>query len=134
MVIEADPGTVFAVLSSITVVFWTMLKLMFMQYEKRQETRFESLTSTLTEQSKELDEHMKKQDASMAEIRRVEGQGMAEARRIEAKINECQLDALQRFQTKNEATEQHKQILDAIRGLGDRIDRIHGTGTGASTQ
>ena len=126
MSVTLELGTAIGFVIALIGAFWTMARLMFAQFERRQDERFSALTQTLTLQKQELDEHMRKQDSVMAEIRRVEHATLSESRRLEARFNEAQLDALQRFQTRVEATDQHKQILDAIRALAERIDRIHG--------
>jgi translation initiation factor 2B subunit (eIF-2B alpha/beta/delta family) len=125
MVLDIDTGTALTVIATIGGLFWATLKLMFVQYERRQDERFRQLGDAMVEQKNELDEHMKRQDAVMSEIRRVEGSTMNEIRRVEGELTRCQLDSLQRYQTKQEANDQHKEILAAIRTIGERIDRLH---------
>ena len=126
MTVTLEFGTAIGLVIALIGAFWTMAKLMFAQFERRQDERFSALTQTLTLQKEELDEHMRKQDSAMAEIRRVESSTMQEVRRVENDLKQCQIDSMQRFQTKTEATNQHKEILDAVRALGHRIDRLHG--------
>lgn len=124
MVFDVDVGAVFGIIVAVGGAFWALLKLMFIQYDKRQEERFAALTVTMGAQKEELDEHMKKQDTAMAEIRRVENLAVGEIRRVENELTRCQLDNVQRFQTKTEATNQYSEILGAIRALSTRIDQI----------
>jgi hypothetical protein len=124
MNVTLEIGTAIGLVVTLIGAYWGMAKLMFVQFEKRQDANFAVLTAQLADQAADLEGHMKKQDAAMLEIKRVESIGLAEVRRVETKLTECQLDALQRFQTKAEATDQHKQILDAITGIGNRIDQI----------
>ena len=136
MVLDIEFGTAFMVASALVGAFWALVKLMFMQYEKRQDMRFETLgeamsaqkaelSITLTDQKEELDNHMKKQDGVLAEIRRVESTSLAEIRRVESDLNQCRLDAANRFMTKEDAKNRHQEIIDAINGLAARIDSIH---------
>lgn len=124
MNVTLEIGTALALVVTLIGAFWGMAKLMFAQFEKRQDGNFAVLTAQLAEQAADLEGHMKKQDAAMLEIKRVESAGLLEVRRVEARLNECQLDALTRFQTKAESADQHSQILDAIHALGQRIDQV----------
>lgn len=130
MAVTLELGTAIGLVVALIGAFWGMAQLMFTQFERRQDERFKVLTQTLTEQKQELDEHMRKQDNAMTEIRRVESLTMTEVRKVENDLRQSQLDALKLFQTKSEATNQHKEILDAVRSLGTRIDRLHGKGEG----
>lgn len=127
--------------ATIVGAFWGLVKVMFVQYEKRQELRFETLgtamktqkeelSSTMADQGRELDAHMEKQDAVLAEVRRVESTAIAEIRRVENEMNQCRIEAARTYMTKDEARSRHQEILDAIQGLANRIDRIHGAGAG----
>jgi small-conductance mechanosensitive channel len=137
MVFDIDVGTMFMIAATIVGAFWGLVKLMFVQYEKRQELRFDTLgkamqsqkdelSETMTEQGRELDAHMAKQDATIAEVRRVESASFAEIRRVENELNQCRIDAAKTYMTKDEARGRHQEILDAIQALGNRIDAIHG--------
>ena len=125
MNVTLEIGTAIGLVITLLGAFWGMAKLMFVQFEKRQDANFAVLTAQLAEQAADLEGHMRKQDAAMLEIKRVEAIGLAEVRRVEARLNECQIDSLTRFQTKSEASDNHKQILDAIQGLAHRIDKLH---------
>ena len=111
-------------------VFWGMVKIMFVQYEKRLELRFTDLAETMADQKTELDNHMAKQDVVLAEVRRVESSSLAEIRRVESELTRCRIDASDRFMTKDDAKVRHTEILDAIHSLGNRIDSLHGRGAG----
>jgi len=124
MNVTLEIGTAIGLVVTLIGAYWGMAKLMFVQFEKRQDANFAVLTTQLAEQAADLEGHMRKQDAAMLEIKRVESVGLLEVRRVEARLNECQLDSLQRFQTKIEASDNHKQILEAIHGLSTRIDQI----------
>lgn len=124
MVFDVEIGTLVGAAAGMGGAFWGLLRIMFAQYDKRQEDRFNALTSAMETQKEELDEHMKKQDTAMAEIRRVENLAVGEIRRVENELTRCQLDNVQRFQTKTEATNQYSEILGAIRALSTRIDQI----------
>lgn len=130
MTIDMDIGTAFGIATVLVGAWFGMAKLMFGQFERRQDERFAALTSTLEEQKADLDEHLRRQDVAAAEIRRVESTTLGEIRKVEADLRSCQLDSLQRFQTKIESTAQHAEILSAIRALSARIDQIHGVGVG----
>ena len=120
---------------SIVGAFWGLVKLMFVQYEKRQDLRFETLgaamttqkeelSETMEEQGRELDTHMAKQDAMLAEVRRVESSALTEIYRVERELNQCRIDAANRFMTKEDDKNRHQEILDAIKGISNRIDSM----------
>ncbi len=125
MVLDIDFGTAAGLLTVLIGSWWALVKIMFSQFERRQDERFSTLTATLTEQKNELDAHMRKQDAVMADLRRVELSTASEIRRVENELRQSQIDSLARFQTKTEATSQYTEILQAIRALGERIDKLH---------
>ena len=124
MTLELDLGTAFGIIAALVAGFWGLITLTVHQFERRQDERFKTLTDTLTEQKEELDEHMKKQDNVMAELRRVEIAGTNELRRIETEFARAQLANHQTFQTKNESVIQHAEILTAIRAISSRIDEV----------
>lgn len=122
MVVDLDIGTLAMIIFTVVGGFWGLVKLMFIQYEKRQDEKFATLGATMTEQKDELDTHMRKQDGVLAEIRRVESSSLAEIRRVESDLNSCRIDAANRFMTKEDAKNRHQEILDAIHELAKRID------------
>ena len=122
--IDMDIGTLVMVGISAVGAFWGLVKLMFVQYEKRQEDRFTALGATMSEQKEELDGHMKKQDGVLGEIRRVESNALTEIRKVENDLNMCRIDAAQRYMTKEDAKNRHQEILDAIHGLANRLDTL----------
>lgn len=124
MGLDIDFGTAFMVVASIVGAFWGLVKLMFMQYEKRQEQRFTMLGDIVSEQKEELNAHMERQDTMLTEVRRVESTALTEIRRVENELSQCRIDAANRFMTKEDAKNRHQEILDAIKGLGTRIDSI----------
>lgn len=113
MVFDVDVGAVFGIVAAVGGAFWALLKVTMAQYDKRQEERFATLALAMERQKTELDEHMRRQDNVMAEIRRVENE-----------LVRAKLDNLQLFQSKADAAAQHAEILNAIRALGARIDQI----------
>lgn len=141
MVLDVDAGTAFMIAATIVGAFWGLVKLMFVQYEKRQDLRFDTLgkamqeqkdelTGTMAEQGKELDAHMLKQDATLIELRRVENSALSEIRRVESDLNHCRIEAARTYMTKEDAGSRHQEIIDAIKGLASRIDAIHGRNAG----
>lgn len=141
MVLDVDAGTAFMTAATIVGAFWGLVKLMFVQYEKRQELRFETLgtamktqkeelSNTMADQGRELDAHMLKQDATLIELRRVENSALTEIRRVESDLNQCRIEAARIYMTKEDASSRHQEIIDAIKGLANRIDAIHGRNAG----
>ena len=63
---------------------------------------------------------MTRQDHTISEIRRVENE-----------LARCQVDAATRYQTKDDAGKQFAQLVQEIRGIGLRIDALHGRQSGA---
>lgn len=125
MVIDIDTGTAITAASLLVASWYGIGKLMFMQFEKRLDERFVTQNASITELKTDIDSHMAGQSRVMDEIRRMEALHTNEFRRLENEISRVQLEALQRFQTKSEATSQHSEILSAIRSLGTRIDQLH---------
>ena len=110
-----DIGSILAVGSALVAVVWGLLKIMFSQFEKRQDERFTGLQTSITTQKTELDGHLGRQDLIMGDIRRVESE-----------LARCQVDAANKYQTKSDAGNQFSQLIQEIRGLGNRIDSLHG--------
>lgn len=106
---------------SVIAAWWAIAVIAIKQFEQRQDAKFVSLEHNLTEQKDELDNHLKRQDFAMSEIRRVESE-----------LARCQIDASSKYQTKADAASQHGQILEAIRELGKRMDAFFNNGRGMS--
>lgn len=120
---DIDFGTIFAIGATLLGAWWAMAKLMFNQFEKRQDERFAGLQSSIAAQKTELDGHLGRQDLIMSDIRR-----------IESDLARSQLEAANRFQTKDDAGKQFGQLIQEIRGLGSRIDALHVRGNGMAQQ
>lgn len=119
MPIDMDFGTIFLIGATLLGAWWAMAKLMFNQFEKRQDERFSGLQTSITAQKTELDGHLGRQDLIMGDIRRVE-----------AELARHQVYAANKYQTKDDAGHQLNQLIQEIRGLGTRIDALHGRGAG----
>lgn len=135
MVVDIDMAPLITVSIGIAVAvvgaWWAMAKMFISQFEKRQNERFDGLQKSMDEQKTdlqksiasqkvELDQHMTKQDVVMAEMRR-----------LEEKLSDAQVDAATKFQTKDDAGKQFGQLIQEVRGLGSRIDSLHGRWVGA---
>ena len=125
MVVDLDIGTLLMMVFSTVGAFWGLLRLMFGQFERRQDEKFAVLGATMAEQKDELDGHMQRQDSFLADIRRVETTSLTEIRRVENDLHLCRIDAANRFVTKEDAKSRHQEIIDAITGLANRIDALH---------
>ncbi len=121
MAIEMDVGLLVTVAVAVVAAWWTLAKLFISQFEQRQKERFDGLQASISEQKRELDGHMSKQDLTMAEIRRVE-----------TELARCQIDAATKYQTKDDAGKQFGQVIQEIRALGTRIDAMHNRTVGAN--
>lgn len=114
MVLEIDIGIVVTIALAVVAAWWTLAKMFINQFERRQNDRFDSLQQTLSEQKHEIDGHLTRQDIIMADIRRVESQ-----------LAQCQVDAANKYQTKDDAGKQFGQLILEIRALAGRIDALH---------
>lgn len=123
MVLEIEMGFLVSVAVTVVGAWWGLAVLLIKQFEKRQDERFAGLNESMSEQKKELDSHMSRQDSVMSEIRRVESE-----------LARCQLQAAQVYQTKADASSHHQQVITEIRALGTRIDALHGRGAGLASQ
>lgn len=119
MVLEVDVGVIVSIALAVVAAWWTLAKLFINQFERRQNDRFDNLQLSLAEQKHEIDGHLTRQDIIMADIRRVENQ-----------LAQCQVDAANKYQTKDDAGKQFGQLILEIRALGGRIDSLHGRGSG----
>jgi hypothetical protein len=123
MVVDVDLAPLIGVSVTLAVAvvgaWWGMAKMFVSQFEKRQNERFDGLQLSITEQKKELDGHMTRQDGVMLEMRR-----------LEDKLASAQVEAAMKFQTKDDAGKQFSQLVQEIRGLGSRIDSLHGRFSG----
>lgn len=124
MVIDIDIATAITAVGALAAAWWGMARMMFAQFERRQDERFKNLGKTLTEHKVELDDHMKRQDAVIADVRRVETQTNIEIRRVESELSRHQVDCASRFQTKDDAGKAFIQLVEEIRALSARIDTM----------
>lgn len=116
MVVDLDLAPLIGVSVTLALAvvgaWWGMAKMFVSQFERRQNERFDAL-------QKDLDGHMTRQDGVMAEMRR-----------LEDKLATAQVEAAMKFQTKDDAGKQFGQVIQEIRGLGSRIDALHGRYSG----
>lgn len=105
--IELDTGTAVAIAAAIVGAWWGIARLMFAQFERRQDEKFDTLTDSV----KSIDAHT--------------ANAMIEIRRVESELARAQVEASRIYQTKVEANNQHAQIINEIRAVGLRIDALH---------
>lgn len=119
--LEIPVGVFVSVALGVIAAWWALAKMFISQFERRQNERFDALSTAINEQKAELDGHMTKQD-----------QAISETRRVENELLRSRIEAATTYQTKAEANSQHAQIISEIRAIGARIDSLQGRGVGVT--
>lgn len=106
-VLQFDVGVLVAISGGVLAAWWVLATLAMRQFELRIDKRFDELDEKSDDQKKE---HL----LALTEIRRVEND-----------LAECRIEASRTYMTKADSLNQHREIIEAIRGLGQRIDSLH---------